>query len=103
MGPEALAGGPLGKVRDGDVIRIEIDRNSNTGSVNLVGGGREAFSPEEGERRLEARLPREDLAPHSALPDETRLWASLQAASGGTWGGCVYDVDAIQKRIDQAG
>ena len=99
VGPEALAGGPLGKVRDGDVIRIEVDRNTNTGTVNLVGVGDETFDFGEGARRLEARSSRVDLAPHSALPDETRLWASLQAASGGTWGGCVYDVDAIQKRI----
>tara|TARA_Y100001934_G_scaffold227741_1_gene273685 strand:+ start:776 stop:2695 length:1920 start_codon:yes stop_codon:yes gene_type:complete len=99
VGPEALAGGPLGKVRDGDVIRIEVDRNTNTGTVNLVGVGDETFDFGEGARRLEARSSRVDLAPHTALPDETRLWASLQAASGGTWGGCVYDVDAIQKRI----
>jgi len=99
VGPEALSGGPLGKVRDGDVIRIEVDRNTNTGTVNLVGVGDETFDFGEGARRLEARSSRVDLAPHTALPDETRLWASLQAASGGTWGGCVYDVDAIQKRI----
>ena len=35
------------------------------------------------------------LAPHALLPDDTRLWAALQRTSGGTWGGCVYDVDAI--------
>jgi hypothetical protein len=29
------------------------------------------------------------------LPDDTRLWAALQQASGGTWGGAVYDVDRI--------
>jgi hypothetical protein len=29
------------------------------------------------------------------LPADTRLWAALQRVSGGTWGGCVYDVDAI--------
>ena len=39
--------------------------------------------------------PRPDLAPDPDLPPETRLWAALQAVGGGTWGGCVYDVDAI--------
>jgi hypothetical protein len=29
------------------------------------------------------------------LPADTRLWAALQQVSGGTWGGYVYDVDAI--------
>jgi xylonate dehydratase len=35
------------------------------------------------------------LAPHPKLPDDTKLWAALQALSGGTWGGCVYDADAV--------
>ena len=39
--------------------------------------------------------PRPDLAPDPDLPADTRLWAALQQASGGTWGGCVYDVEAI--------
>jgi len=26
---------------------------------------------------------------------DTRLWAALQNASGGSWGGCVYDADRI--------
>ena len=47
---------------------------------------------------LAARAPRPDLAP-AALPDDTRLWAALQHASGGTWGGCVYDVEAIAERL----
>jgi putative YjhG/YagF family dehydratase len=95
ISPEALAGGPIGRVREGDVIEIVIDRNALVGSVNLVGEGDERFSAEEGARRIAARKPREDLAPHSALPDDTRLWAALVQASGGVWGGCVYDVDAI--------
>ncbi len=95
VGPEALAGGPIGKVRDGDRIRIVIDRNRLDGSVDLVGEGDVEFGPEEGTRVLARRPPRPDLAPDPGLPDDTRLWAALQAASGGTWGGCVYDVDAI--------
>jgi len=33
------------------------------------------------------------------VPADTRLWAALQNASGGPWGGCVYDVDEIVKRL----
>ncbi|HEX9372440.1 MAG TPA: YjhG/YagF family D-xylonate dehydratase [Roseiflexaceae bacterium] len=95
IGPEALAGGPIGRLRDGDLIRIEIDRIGLTGSVDLVGEGETVYGPEEGTRALAARPPRPDLAPHPALPADTRLWAALQQAGGGTWGGCVYDVDAI--------
>jgi putative YjhG/YagF family dehydratase len=95
ISPEALAGGPIGRVRNGDTIEIVIDRTVLHGSVNLVGEGDERFSAEEGRRRLETRSPREDLAPHQALPDDTRLWAALVQASGGVWGGCVYDADAI--------
>ena len=95
VSPEALAGGPIGRVREGDLIEIVVDRNELQGSVNFIGEGEERFSPEEGSRRLAARLPREDLAPHPALPDDTRLWAALVHASGGVWGGCVYDADAI--------
>jgi xylonate dehydratase len=95
VGPEALAGGPIGKVRDGDVIRIEVDRNALVGSVDLIGEGETIYGPEQGARVLAERAPRPDLAPHPALPADTRLWAALQQAGGGTWGGCVYDVEAI--------
>jgi dihydroxyacid dehydratase/phosphogluconate dehydratase len=97
VGPEALAGGPIGKVRDGDRIEVVIDRNRLEGRVDLVGEGDRVFGPEEGARILAARPPRPDLAPDPDLPDDTRLWAALQQASGGTWGGCVYDVQAIIK------
>jgi len=95
VGPEALAGGPIGKLREGDTIRIVIDRNKLEGSVNFVGESGRPFSPDEGARILAGRQRREDLAPHPKLPDDTKLWAMLQHLSGGTWGGCVYDVDAI--------
>jgi dihydroxyacid dehydratase/phosphogluconate dehydratase len=95
IGPEALAGGPIGKVQDGDLIQITIDRNELVGTIDLVGEGEATYSPEQGALVLAARAPRTDLAPHPALPDDTRLWAALQQAGGGTWGGCVYDVDAI--------
>jgi putative YjhG/YagF family dehydratase len=95
VAPEALAGGPVGKVRDGDRIQIVIDRNRLEGSVDLVGEGDKVFGPEEGARVLARRPPRPDLAPDPDLPADTRLWAALQRVGGGTWGGCVYDVDAI--------
>jgi dihydroxyacid dehydratase/phosphogluconate dehydratase len=100
ISPEALAGGAIGRVQDGDQIEIVIDRGKLTGSVNLVGDSGGIFGAEEGSRRLARRSPRSDLAPHSALPDDTRLWAALIQASGGVWGGCVYDVDTIVARIE---
>jgi dihydroxyacid dehydratase/phosphogluconate dehydratase len=99
VGPEALAGGPIGKVRDGDHIQIVIDRNRLEGSVDLVGEGATVFGSEEGTRVLARRSPREDLAPDPNLPDDTRLWAAMQSVSGGTWGGCVFDVDAITAKL----
>ena len=95
VGPEALAGGPLGKLVAGDIVRIEIDCRRLRGSVDLVGHEGHEFGASEGARVLSARQPRDDLAPHPDMPDDTRLWAALQACSGGTWNGCVYDVDAI--------
>jgi putative YjhG/YagF family dehydratase len=95
VSPEALAGGPVGRVLDGDQIEIVIDREGLTGSVDLVGDAENFFGAEEGAKRLAARTPRKDLKPHPALPDDTRLWAALVHASGGVWGGCVYDVDRI--------
>jgi xylonate dehydratase len=99
ISPEALAGGAIGKLLDGDQIEIIIDRQKLTGSINLVGNAQERFGAEEGARRLAARASRADLRPHPALPDDTRLWAALVQASGGVWGGCVYDVDAIVSRL----
>jgi dihydroxyacid dehydratase/phosphogluconate dehydratase len=93
--PEALAGGPLGRVREGDEIEIVIDRVKLEGSVNLVVNG----DAEAGARELAARPLRDDLAPDPRLPAATRLWAMLQDTSGGTWGGCVFDVEAIGNKL----
>ena len=87
ISPEALAGGPIGRVRDGDIIQIVIDRNNLLGTVDLLADD------------LSTRAPRPDLAPHPDLPDDTRLWAALTHASGGVWGGCVYDADAIIAKL----
>jgi xylonate dehydratase len=99
IGPEALAGGPIGKVWDGDRIQIIIDRVRLEGSLDLVGEGDKIHDAEEGARVLAGRPVRTDLAADPLLPDDTRLWAALQQASGGTWGGCVYDVDAIVTKL----
>ena len=102
IGPEGLACGPIGKILDGDVIRIVIDRTAIVGCVDLVGTEGRRFSVAEGGKILAQRKIRGDLAPNSALPDDTKLWAALQLASGGTWRGCVYDVDKILAAL-QAG
>jgi xylonate dehydratase len=95
VGPEALAGGPIGKLVDGDVVEIVIDRNTLEGRVNLVAAGGRELDAVAAARLLASRPLHPKLAPHGKLPDDTRLWAALQQASGGTWGGCVYDVDRI--------
>jgi len=98
VGPEALAGGPIAKVRDGDWIAIEIDTRNLTGSVNLVDPDRR-----HADRLLEQREPHPELRVDPLLPDDTRLWAALQQVGGGTWGGCVYDVDEICRRLASDG
>lgn len=91
VGPEALAGGPIGRVRNGDTIRIEVDCIMNKGTVDVVGVD------------LNGRLPNEQLAPHMSLPSDSRLWAALQEISGGAWAGCVYDVDTITAALANKG
>ncbi len=90
ISPEAWAGGPIGKLRDGDVIKVEIDCRNLTGSVDFVGDINDLLS----------RPANEKLQPLPNVPDDTRLWAALQNVSGGTWGGCVYDVDAIIAKLN---
>ena len=102
IGPEGLAGGTIGKVRDGDWIKIIIDVSDSSGSLDLVGEGNERFSVEEGERRLRTRMQHPQLSPDENLPEDTRLWAALQAVSGGTWGGCVYDTPRVAQLLTNA-
>lgn len=99
IGPEALANGPIGKLQDGDQIQIVVDCVRLVGSVDWIGDAKNKFSPEEAIRRLQARPSRADLSPDENLPMDTRLWAALQQASGGIWGGCVYDAEAIIERL----
>lgn len=103
IGPEALAGGPIGKVLDGDLIRITIDRNELTASVDLVGESGRPVDAKHGSAILATRAPRPDLRTDPNLPDDTRLWAALQNAGGGTWGGCVYDADAVSALLRAGG
>jgi len=100
-GPEALAGGPIGRLRDGDIVRIEIDRNVLTGRVDFTGPAGQPMSPDEAAAFLTARPPHPDLKPHPLLPADTKLWAALQSVSGGTWGGCVFDVESIVARLSR--
>jgi xylonate dehydratase len=100
VGPEALADGPIGKLVDGDLIRIVVDRINLEGSVDLVGAEGRHLSPEEAAELLLNRPPHPKLSPDPDLPDDTRLWAALQSLGGGTWGGCVYDPDAILAAIE---
>ncbi|MFB9956202.1 YjhG/YagF family D-xylonate dehydratase [Cellulomonas denverensis] len=95
VGPEALAGGPIGRLRDGDMVEILVDTRRLVGSLDYVGDAGGRLTPAEGARVLAARDPHPGLAPHPQLPDDTRLWAALQEASGGTWQGSVYDTDRI--------
>jgi dihydroxyacid dehydratase/phosphogluconate dehydratase len=100
IGPEALHGGPIGRVRDDDLIEIVIDRATLAGSVRLVGALGAPLEPDACEALLREREPHPALAPHPALPADTRLWAALQRASGGSWAGCVYDVERIVEALD---
>ena len=96
ISPEALAGGPLGKLRDGDVVEIIVDRNNLEGHLNVLGADGTVAA---GDALLASRTGHPDLAPDPDLPMDTRLWAALQDASGGPWGGCVYDAEAIIKAL----
>jgi putative YjhG/YagF family dehydratase len=100
VSPEALSGGPIGKLRDGDLVEIVIDRVKLEGTVDFVGEGGVVVGAEGGARILAERPARQDLAADPCLPDDTRLWAALQDASGGAWGGSVFDVDTILRVLD---
>src|SRR6202012_4519031 len=86
ISPEALAGGALGKLQDGDQIEIVIDRKKLTGTIDFVGTANGTLGPAVAAQFPAERPSRSDLAPHPELPDDTRLWAALVHASGGIWG-----------------
>ena len=95
ISPEALADGPIGKIRDDDLIQIRIDTGNLCGSIDFVGSDKKTLSPELALRALETRCPNEELEPDPRLHADTELWAALQNISGGTWGGSVYDSKKI--------
>ncbi len=103
ISPEALAGGPIGRIQEGDIIEIVVDRERLHGSVNFIGESNDRIlTTGEAAALLASRPQRTDLAPHPELPNDTRLWAALVQASGGVWGGCVYDTDLILAKLDRA-
>src|SRR5262249_36778128 len=95
VSPEALEGGPIGRVLDGDLIRIVVDTRRLEASVDLAGRDGQQWTSEEAAVVLAERPTRDDVRPDPGLPADTVLWARLQSVSGGLWGGCVYDADAI--------
>lgn len=100
IGPEALAGGPIGRLRDGDLVDVLIDRVSLTGGINFLGPDGQELPPDAAQALLDSRPPHPGLAADPNLPADTRLWAALTAASGGAWRGCVYDVDRIIELLE---
>ena len=100
VSPEALDGGPIGRLLDGDRIRLVVDPQQLEASVDLVGHGADEWTDDEAARVLAERPTREDVAPDPQLPADTALWARLQSVSGGLWGGCVYDHEAILRRLE---
>jgi len=102
VSPEALAGGPIGRLRDGDTVEIEIDRTGHTGRVDFVATADGSLSARQAKALLESRPPHSGLAPRADLPADTRLWAALQEASGGIWRGCVYDPERIVAALEGA-
>jgi putative YjhG/YagF family dehydratase len=99
VGPEALEGGPIGKLRDGDLVSIMVDTSSLEASLDLVGNGEEDWTAEEAALELEQRRTNPAVEPDVDLPADTTLWARLQSVSGGLWGGCVYDHQAIAEAL----
>ena len=102
IGPEALAGGPISKIENGDIIEVFIDNNNLKGSVDLIGLAdtpAEELSVELGDKILAERNSRTDLQADPKLPASVRLWAALQQTGGGVWGGCVPDIDEVIRKL----
>ena len=87
-------------MKDGDQIEIIIDRVNLEGSVNLIGDASGSMSPDEATALLNGRPPHRELKVDPKMPADTRLWAALQQVGGGTWGGCIYDVQRIVETLE---
>ncbi len=85
VSPEALEGGPIGKVLDGDRISVMVDREQLVATIDVVGHGDESWTAEQAAAELERRPVRDDIVPDPGLPADTAMWARLQSASGGLW------------------
>ena len=96
ISPEAWAGGPIGKIRNGDRLRIRIDTRKLAGEVDFVLAGASAA---DASAELSSRDSSPCLQTNPDVPDDTELWAALQSVSGGSWGGCVYDTAKIKQRL----
>jgi xylonate dehydratase len=99
VSPEALEGGPIGKVVDGDLVRIVVDARQLEASLDVVGHGDERWTGEEAATVLAERPLNPAVSPDPGLPADTAVWARLQSVSGGLWGGCVYDPADIMKAL----
>ncbi len=100
ISPEALANGPIGKIRDGDFIRIEIDREKLCGSINFIGSENQKLDENSAMTELNNRKLNQELCHDPRIHNDTRLWATLQNVGGGAWGGCIYDTDKIIETIN---
>ena len=94
-----------GRRADRQIARRRPDRDRDRshqveGTIDLVGDGPAASASDAagGSSSWPARAPRADLSADHGCPT-TRLWAALQHASGGVWGGCVYDSAAIAAKL----
>ena len=99
ISPEALAGGPIGKIVDNDLIQLALATKNLGGSINFVGSIEEKLDFQKAENILNERNPNEKLEADPRLHADTKLWAALQNISGGTWGGCVFDTEKIIKTL----
>ena len=91
VSPEALEGGPIGKVVDGDLVRIVVDTRNLEASVELVGHGDEAWTAEEAAAVLEERptnpairAGRRPAGRHRALGDACSRSAAACGAAAST-------------------
>ncbi len=71
--PEAAQGGPIGALRDGDWIEVDVDAKT----IDMVGDGERRFAPEEGAKILAQRL-----IDDPPVPPEKNDWPLLRLYTG---------------------
>lgn len=90
--PEELDNGPLGKLLDGDIVRVSINVHTGEAEFNLVGEKSTTdsdYDPQLGARILAGRPTRDDIDIQPGLHPSAQLLAALIAASGGPFQGRV--------------